>query len=234
RFAMLLIDEKLIAWKKTLCRQVDVSGLFSRSRVAHKWKAPFRSLSLREAVAWRTQDLLEQSVALYDVDHLLGARILLRSAFETVAVLIYLNQLTRQVLDGSLDFHSFSEKTSILLLGSRDDSTPLKSLNIITILNKCVTRYPELMELYENLSESAHPNYEGIAVGYSDIDIEKYIVNYKNKCKAIYGNSHLQMVECCISVFYDEYNGEWNDAFEKLEKWIEKHDKELKAKKGDA
>ena len=79
------IDERLAAWKASLCETVDIGGLFSRNGVAHKWKAPFRSLTLRETVAWRTQDLLEQSLLLHDSNHLLGARILLRSAFETVA-----------------------------------------------------------------------------------------------------------------------------------------------------
>ena len=106
------VDESLAAWKQSQCQQVDVGGLFARSKIAHKWKAPFRSLSLREAVSWRTQDLLEQSVALYDAGHLLGARILLRSAFETVAMLVYLNQLTRKVLGGELSFHDFSDKTT--------------------------------------------------------------------------------------------------------------------------
>ena len=46
--------------KSSLCGEIDVGGLFSRSPVAHKWKAPWGALSLRECVAWRLQDLLEQ------------------------------------------------------------------------------------------------------------------------------------------------------------------------------
>ncbi|WP_209316467.1 hypothetical protein [Halomonas salinarum] len=175
--------------------------------------------------------MLEQSVALCDADHLLGARILLRSAFETVAVLIYLNQITRKVLEGTLDFHDFSDKTATLLLGSRDDSTPHKSLNIVTILEKCDARYPGMRDLYAKLSESAHPNYEGMAIGYSDVDRESNVVNYRNKWQTMYGQSHLQAVELCISVFCDEYNEEWPEAFEELERWIEGNDAALEATK---
>ena len=146
------VDESLSDWKKSLCKSVAIGSLFSRNAIAHKWKAPFRSMTLRETVGWRTQDLLEQSIMLYDSHHLLGARILLRSAFETLAMLIYLNQLTRNVLSGTLDFHEFSDKTMILLLGSRDSSTPLNSLSIITILEKCNKRYPGIKNLYEALS----------------------------------------------------------------------------------
>ena len=225
------VDESLAAWKQSQCQQVDVGGLFARSKIAHKWKAPFRSLSLREAVSWRTQDLLEQSVALYDAGHLLGARILLRSAFETVAMLVYLNQLTRKVLGGELSFHDFSDKTTALLLGSRDESTPQKSVNIVTILEKCETRYPGMMSLYAMLSETAHPNYEGMAAGYSEVDHDRCVVQYSNRWKALYAERHLDAVGLCTMVFHHEYNEEWAEAFYALEKWIEANDAQLEATK---
>lgn len=50
----------LLVRKSSLCREIDVGSLFNRSPVAHKWKAPWRALLLRECVAWRLQDLLEQ------------------------------------------------------------------------------------------------------------------------------------------------------------------------------
>lgn len=225
------IDERLAAWKASLCETVDIGGLFSRNGVAHKWKAPFRSLTLRETVAWRTQDLLEQSLLLHDSNHLLGARILLRSAFETVATLIYLNQLTRKVLAGTLDFHEFSEKTATLLLGSRDSSTSHTTMNITTIIEKCDKRYSGIKDLYASLSESAHPNYEGACIGYSVIDRENFITTFSNKWKSIFGKNHVQSIELCADTFYAEYNEEWLDAFEELEYWITKNDAHLEATK---
>jgi hypothetical protein len=171
---------------------------------------------------------LEQSLALFDANQLLGARILLRSAFETIAVLIYLNQLTRKVLSGALDFSDFSAKTATLFLGSRDQSTTYNSLNIVTILEKCDSRYSGMMDLYAKLSESAHPNYWGMAVGYSNIDKENYVVTYTNRWHEMYSQQHLQSAELCISVFLEEYNREWPDAFEELETWIEANDAKLK------
>ncbi len=228
------LDERLAACKQSLCQKLEISGLYARNPVAHKWKAPFRSISLRESVAWRTQDLLEQSVHLFDADYVLGARILLRSALETVAILIYLNQTTRQVIAGELGFHHFSDKTAILLLGSRDESTAHKSLSIITVLGKCNKRYPGIESIYARLCESAHPNYEGSAIGYSDIDREQHVITYKNKWKSMYGDVHLEWVEACYELFYSEYNNEWPAAFEELESWIAEHDSMLEATKGKA
>lgn len=227
------IEINLAEWKASLCGSVDVGGLFSRNEIAHKWKAPFRSLTLRETVAWRTQDLLEQSLQLYDTNRLLGARILLRSAFETISILIYLNQLTRSVLSGKLDFHEFSNKTSTLLLGSRDSSTSHKAINIMTVIEKCDSRYPGIKDLYASLSESAHPNHEGICIGYSTVDRENYVTTFSNRWNEMYSKNHIQNMELCSSVFYFEYNEEWPDAFENLEAWIAQNDDMLEATKDD-
>ena len=154
------IKQVLDTWKTSLCHNLPLGGLYSRNNVAHKWKAPFRSITLRECVFWRIQDLLEQAHTLYKNGYILGSRILIRSAVETLAVLIYLNQLTEKVLKDQLSFHDFSEKTSKLLLGSRDGTTKHDSINIMTILGHCNKRYPGILNIYATLSESAHPNWD--------------------------------------------------------------------------
>src|SRR4051812_1401442 len=99
------IEQNLTNWKKGLFPKIPVGGLFARSPIAHKWKAPHRSVMLREATFWREHDLMAQSYALYQQGHLLGARILLRSGFETLATMIYVNLLMADVLDRKLGFH---------------------------------------------------------------------------------------------------------------------------------
>ncbi|MBI5618406.1 MAG: hypothetical protein HY943_19170 [Gammaproteobacteria bacterium] len=228
------IDERLAAWKQSQCTELPVAGMYSRNPTAHKWKAPFRSWCLRECVSWRAQDLLTQSLLLHDAGQQLGARILLRSALETIAVLIYLNQMTRRVLENQLNFHEFSEKTSVLLLGSRDETTSHKSMSIVSILERCDRRYPGILDLYARLSESAHPNYEGTSVGYSDIDTEEHVVSFKNKWSAMYGDRHIGSLQGCYELFFAEYNTEWSDAMEALEAWIEQNDAILEATKRGA
>jgi hypothetical protein len=62
---MTLIEQSLTKWKSSLPAKVEIGGLISRNPTAHKWKAPFRSLNLREAVFWRLHNLLAQSYALH-------------------------------------------------------------------------------------------------------------------------------------------------------------------------
>jgi hypothetical protein len=219
----------LAGLKESLFAKLDLGGLHSRNPIAHKWKAPFRSMELREAVHWRLHDLLSQSFMLHQNNHLLGARILLRSAFETLAMLIHLNQLMAQVLDGTADFHIFGEKTKQLLLGSKDGSTPVSSINIVTVLKHCEKRYPGIEAVFAQLSESAHPNYEGMIGGYTRIDHSADTVSFSNRWFEIYGDSHLEMMMACIEIFLREYDEVWPKLFDALEKWIEANDEELEA-----
>lgn len=226
-----IIAENLSNWRASLRPSIPIAGLLSRNPVVYKWKAPFRCWLLREAAFWRVTDLLTQSYELHQQGHGLGARILLRSGVETLASLIYLNQLIQQVVDNELDFHEFGQKTSILLLGSRDSSTNHKSLNIVTILQKCDKRYPGLEKLYGILSESAHPNYAGMMAGYSKVDHDEFETSFSNRWMQIYGASHLGSMRLYMMNFHHEYDDVWVDLMNKLESWIVENDNRLEETK---
>jgi hypothetical protein len=227
------IDETLRRWKSSLCLQVSVGGLLTRSATAHKWKATLRSLTLRECLFWRVQDLLSQAHLLQGGGHTLGSRILIRSAIESVATLIHLNQLTAQVLNGTLNFHAFDLKTRHLLLGSRDGSTKHSSINIVTVLSHCDKKYDGLSGIYATLSECAHPNYEGMCIGYSDVDFERYETNFSNRWNELWADRHDPLMKMTCAVFEEEYNVVWPELLQKLEAWLVENDAELEATKND-
>ena len=225
------IEHVLESLKSSLFTTLDMGGLHSRNPIAHKWKAPYRTLQLREVVYWRILDLLDQSLVLHKQGHGLGARILLRSAFETLAMLIYLNQQMAKVFANTVNFHVFSKKTETLLLGSRDGSTPVSAVNILTVLDGCDEGYPGIRNMYDRLSESAHPNYEGMSIGYRVIDHKADIVSFKNRWMELYGEKHIDAMMLCIKIFHLEYGAVWQGLFEQLEKWIEANDEALEATK---
>lgn len=225
------ITRTLQAWQETLCQTIDIGGLFTRNPVAHKWKAPFRCLCIREGLCWRTHDLLSQSTLLHSERHELGARILLRSAFESLAVLIYLNQLMAKVIAGTENFHDFSDKTARLLIGSKDKSTQHEAINIMTILGKADAKLPGIYQHYEVLSETAHPNFEGICLGYVRDNREEFVSYFSNRWFEVYGDNHLLSMSVCITMFLHEYNTEWAALFPQLESWIAANDAMLEATK---
>lgn len=228
------IEANLSSWKASLFESIPIGGLISRNAVVYKWKAPFRVWMLRELAFWREHDLMAQSYALHQQDYGLGARILLRSGFETLATLIYLNILIQQVIDGKLNFHLFAEKTSMLLLGSRNHEGMPAAISILTVLGKSDKRYPGLMSLYAELSESAHPNYEGLMGGYSTTNHDEYETTFSNRWMELHGDQHLGGMGLCMEVFHHEYNDVWPDLIEKLEKWIEANDADLEGTKNDS
>lgn len=225
------VDATLKGWSDSLCKELPLGGLVSRNHVAHKWKAPFRSISLRETLLWRVHDLLTQSLFLHRHSHTLGARILLRSAFEALATLIYLNSLTEQVIEGLENFHDFSEKTSQMLLGCKNKSTTVSNINIVTVLNHANKRYDGISNLYASLSESAHPSYEGLCRGYSRVDHDNLTTYFENRWHNLHGASYMEILELCITVFEHEYNDVWDNLFVQLEQWIEENDAHLEKTK---
>lgn len=227
------IEQNLANWKDSLFPSISIAGLLSRNPVAYKWKAPMRNWVLREVLFWRLHDLMTQSYSLYQQGHILGARILLRSGFETLATLIYLNQLTQRVLDSSLNFHVWGKKTSTLLLGSRNDKDMPKSINIITVLEKCDKRYPGITKLYASLSESAHPSYEGLCMGYVKTNYSEFETTFSNRWMKLFGEQHLSTMGLCMEIFHHEYNDVWSALIEKLEEWIEANDVKLEASKSE-
>lgn len=227
------VAKVLDVWNSSLCKKIELGGLISRNPTAHKWKATYRSIVLRELTFWRVTDLLNQMVVLSNAGHILGARILLRSTIETLGILIYLNQKTKGVIEGKENFNAFSDMTSQLMLGSKNKSTKYESINVThTILEKwCEKKYPGIFEIYTDLCESAHPSYEGVCFGYSYINEKKYETLFKNRWSELYAEGLGNLTLEFMRVFEEEYNNVWPTEFEKLEKWLAENDQKLESEK---
>lgn len=208
-------------WKKDRRNNIEIGSLYSRNPNVHKWKGPFRSLVIRELVFWRLTDLIDNTLLLLGQSHVLGARILLRSAYETLGVLIYLNQKIDSLIDGKNSFSDFNKITVRLMLGAKSDYSDVKSINVLTVLEKSDKKFPGILGIYNDLSESSHPNFEGMSLGYSDFDSENYIISFKNNWIGLYMKDMRHLIMTCIKIFEYEYNDEWPGLFEKLENWID-------------
>jgi hypothetical protein len=228
------ISKNLRRLEDSRCLNISIGGLVSRSKVAYKWKAPYRSFLLRECVFWRVHDLLSQAHILFEAQHILGSRILIRSAIETVAILVYLNQMIENVILGALNFHEFSKTTSKLLLGSRDGTTKHTSINILTVLKQFDRKYPGITKVYDTLSESAHPNWEGICYGYARLDRENYEENFSNNWFQMWAEKHGPLMHFVMLAFESEYNDIWPGFMKRLEAWIETNDDILESTKNSS
>lgn len=223
----------LDGWQKSLCQEVELATLIARNETAHKWKVTYCSIVLREAIMWRFVDLMSQVAYLLKQEHILGSRLLIRSAIETLGVLIYLNQKTEAVVEGKISFWQFIEITNRLMFGSKNLLTKLESINIITVLNKCEERYPGIIDIYNSLSESAHPNFDGVCMGYSKVEKDNYKTTFKNRWVEQFGLSQLHLIEKCLKTMEEEYNEHWPKTYQKLEKLLADNDEVLELEKNN-
>lgn len=223
------IAQNLENWRSNLVESIPVPMLAARNPIAYKWLSMFRTWALREGLLWRMHDLMSQSHLLSSQGLGLGARVLLRSGVETVAVMIHLNQLMQKVIDGRLPFRGFSEKTQRLLFGCRNGTTGFEAINILSILEKADRKYPALRPIYDHLSESAHPNFDGLYAGYAKFDIETDTLNFSSKWVQEPGAPVLDMLDSCMEIFHIEYNDVWKSKIELLEQWVEANNATLEA-----
>lgn len=214
------VRKMLDGWAISLPPPISVGGLISRSETAHKWKSTYRLLMLREALFCRMQDLMEQAYFLNAHDHVLGARILARSALETLALFTYLNQKVQGVIDGSYSFFDFSKLTKQLLLGTKNDPTSPPALNILTALKKADTYYAGIETMHAALSESAHPNFDGVLFGYSKSNNDTYETRFGNFWKENFQGQMEPVFVFAISGYTNEYTA-CGELIEELEKWLE-------------
>jgi hypothetical protein len=225
------LDKTVEEWRKSLCPRIELARLIARNPTAHKWKATYRSIVLRELVCWRITDLMAQVSALQGQGHILGAVILVRSAMETLAILIYLNRKTDAVFEDPKQFFELCAATSKLMLGSKNQTTKFEAPNILTVLGHCDKKYPGFAKIYGYLSESTHPNYDGVCSGYSTIDEESYVTEFGNHWAEKYRDNLPLAIDLCVTTFQNEYNEEWPPRFDKLEKWLVDNDEWLEANK---
>lgn len=220
------ITQAIEDYRLSLCREIDINALRSRNPAAHKWKVTYQILANRETVAWRFVDILGQAWFLHTHAKAIGARILLRSAIETIAILIYQDKLIDDLLNSKINFHDFMEKIIIVMLGSKNESTDQPAINIVTVLKHCEKRYEGIAQIYAWLSESAHPNYEGMRLSYSDTDPKAMITSFSNKTHDLYSKIQLDGTILSMNMFEVEYEYS-EDMFKKLEVWLVENESNL-------
>lgn len=227
-------DELIEAYRGSLCSEIDAGGLLARNCTAHKWKVTYRTIILRELVSWRFVDLLQQAILLEKSKGFVGSRILIRSAIETLSVLIYCVRKMENIVRTGEGFHEYGQKTVNLLLGSRDQRTKHNAINVLEVTKLASKQYPELQKAYDELSETAHPNFEGMMNMYSIVSDRGMNTKFTNDASQIYERSQLSTIAFLCLIFEHEYNDAWSAAFEKFEAWTEANDASLEASKPSA
>ncbi|QNH14823.1 hypothetical protein HEP75_04296 [Xanthomonas sp. SI] len=224
------IRQRVANWTASLPAEVDAGSLYARCPIAHKWKATFRILLVREASLWRMADLGAAFVDLVDSSKYLSARIILRSACETSALLAYLNKKLHDVVSGQVDFEAFNELTKQLLLGGKNEDY-FPPVNVLTALTHFAKDHPTILEIYNRLSEDAHPNAAGMIYGFSTSQPDIFLTSFSNRFSATdpLKNHTVSSADLLFLCYEQQYNEIWPQRFEALEQWLRDNDQRLEA-----
>ena len=99
----------------------------------------------------------------------------------------------------------------------------------MTILKHVDKTYPGFLGEYNTLSESAHPNFDGVCFGYSEVDHERDETSFFVKLYEMWADRHDSLFLLVSGLFEYEYNEVWVPQLELLEAWLVKNDSGLKS-----
>lgn len=131
-------------------------------------KVPFKLRVLRELLLHRVSDLSDAACLHYNNDSTIPALVLTRAAFETMAMLFYLNKNVEAAHNGR-DVEALDDIAMKGTFGAKDKSTPYEAVNVLTVIRHLEKKYPGLEEMFEFLCEFAHPNCAGLMVAYHGV-----------------------------------------------------------------
>jgi hypothetical protein len=127
-------------------------------------KTVFYLIVARESLLHRVCGLAEDTFSLIDAGRYLGAAILTRSMLESTAVLGFLLRSVER-FERTNDLSALYGRVAKVVVGARngDEGDPV-SVHVLDAIRDSDARLPisGLMNLYENLSEFAHPNWSGL------------------------------------------------------------------------
>jgi hypothetical protein len=138
-------------------------------RTSWKAKLPFFTATLRECLLYRVAELGLSACNLVKGGELVSAAVLIRALLESVALLVLLDQRVREAVESG-KIQDLDKLVSSGLVGCKNGMTPVEALNVLTILKHAAKRYDGLEQLYQQLSEMAHPNWGGLLGAYGTLN----------------------------------------------------------------
>lgn len=198
-------------------------------------KIPHKVHSLREALFHRVFNLSEIALSLLKNNEFIPSLLLIRSVLECTAVMYYLDKNVRKCIQESA-ISDFDDKIMRMLLGSRDETTKVQAINILTIIDHWTKTDTIIRKMYDDLSEFTHTNWSGVEGSYGKIDKEKLIVTFrkntsKNSWPYILAITVLDISLRYFIHYYDEIADFLKKFAELCEKEIEKEKEISKRKK---
>lgn len=174
-------DEELISKASIYCEQLK-SRLKNyippkENRAGGKQLHMFDSFSAISA--HRIHDLSDAALGLFRQQRLVPATTLTRAVIESVAILFYALKKVKAAIEEK-EIDTILEFIHRAIRGSRNSSSGVTSIQVLTALDHMDKAYPKTRSEYDVLCEIAHPNLYGGAAAYSKFDKQTFSIKLGN------------------------------------------------------
>ncbi|MDC7677164.1 hypothetical protein [Asticcacaulis machinosus] len=194
------VEDQISTLSQSLPNMVDVGALGVIS------KAPYKLLIIRESLIWRTEELARSAIVLWKTDNNVAAALLVRGVMESVA----LQHKLYSILKGreALTSDSLDDVLMRLLMGYKNDKAFPEAINIKTLVEKLAKKIPSFSEIYDVLSEIAHPNHKGTANLYTRLGHDQFnmLITKNSDRMAFVKTTILSGMNASLGLFIGEYN----------------------------
>lgn len=206
------INGQLEELKALKVNEIRVEGHLAKSKLA--WKIA----TLSQACLRRLVELAEATAFTWNQGYYISALTLARSVIETGAILCDIDENVKKHLDKEdlkgLDDFVMNRTFSTKLEDWLNKGKVYKATNILTIIQKKDRQLPGLLDVYNGLSEYAHPNHVGLSQHYGDLDRTNGTVSYKEHS---FLKAKFHSILCALTFIGFGYH-----AYKRLEESIKK------------
>jgi hypothetical protein len=215
-------DEQSFAESTNVLAELKASlpAKVEAAKTSRKAKLPFFTSCLRECLLFRITELGESACKTIKAGELVSGAVLVRALLEAVALIVLLDQRVRETIESG-DIQTLDDLVSRTLVGCRNKVTPLEAINVRTILEHASKKYEGLGEVYDELSEIAHPNWGGLLGAYGTLNTDERL--YELSMSKIPLPMLLIALNVALQVLQYTYNG----MVPSLHKLVEVCDKTL-------
>jgi hypothetical protein len=155
--------------------RLDVVGDLQRSKIAFKYA------TIRQSFTYRLVDLGNSTLDELLAGNTLASIVLVRSFFETVAVVHSISRSANGFLE-SRDTTALDRFAMRVLFGARTDYWKIgdhdNAIQVMSALDHLTKELPEARERYERISEISHPNSQGTFQFYGKTEEGELVVEF--------------------------------------------------------
>ncbi len=207
------------------------SGLVIRTdpaQVSFIAKTPYKALNIREALLYRVTDLADATYMLIESDNLVAAACTARAFQETVALLFCVNRKTKKAIAGN-DVACLDKDLMRILLGAKNNQDMPDPINILTMVDGVNKDIPGFRDVYDNLSELAHPNWAGTLGTYTKVNKEMLWTDYGKNIRL--GDTNRQQIAFALNAGLDIVISAYNEFTEFMPDLINICEEAIRSKK---